>query len=585
MPPASPRRILGTRGTAATIIAAAALASFPIVIALVRHDGAPIGADTPVYVWWARLVGAAGSATVSFRPGVPDVTEVIAKAFGLPETAAVAGLGCAVIAIVGLAGSAVLRGGGERGAVTLFGLILTGLFGTYLAAGHLSNAVFAALFVLALAFLLDERRWGSALAVGSVGAAGLAHPEFLWLAVAILGVAAALAVSARRRREAASTAVVGIAGAGVAVVGLVAASAGSVAFDVPTSLDVFLLQTHQLDRLHQLFWERFMPKVAGYALWAWLPLAAVAIPRLRGRLGRLLAAWSVVTVAGVIAGLVWRWFPPHRIVAFAFCLPLLAAIGPRVIGGRFPRLARPIAVTAVVAIGVSAVWLWVRAPRPYTDPAATAVVAVEPTVAGTPGTVVVDLPSDRDATAVAVIRSLNLLRAAVPGDRVRDVLLRYPAPLDGDADAVSLWHASEEAAVRAITSGSATEIAAPSAPPPAPSFPVADAFVALVAWLVTCGVAGAGWCLAAGHHGVSLLERAAGTGLGGLILASAVADRVGLRLGSRPVAIGIVAAVTGAGLLAALASGRRNARRLVPGATTTRTTPEGLPSSIAPSLP
>src|SRR6187200_2916620 len=163
MPPASPRRILGTRGTAATIIA-----------------------DTPVYVWWARLVGAAGSATVSFRPGVPDVTEVIAKAFGLPETAAVAGLGCAVIAIVGLAGSAVLRGGGERGAVTLFGLILTGLFGTYLAAGHLSNAVFAALFVLALAFLLDEHRWGSALAVGSVGAAGLAHPEFLWLAVAIL---------------------------------------------------------------------------------------------------------------------------------------------------------------------------------------------------------------------------------------------------------------------------------------------------------------------------------------------------------------------------------------------------------------
>src|SRR6187549_3910046 len=120
MPPASPRRILGT---AATIIAAAALASFPIVIALVRHDGAPIGADTPVYVWWARLIGAAGSATVSFRPGVPDVTEVIAKAFGLPETAAVAGLGCAVIAIVGLAGGAVLRGGGERGAVTLVGLI------------------------------------------------------------------------------------------------------------------------------------------------------------------------------------------------------------------------------------------------------------------------------------------------------------------------------------------------------------------------------------------------------------------------------------------------------------------------------
>src|SRR3954454_22375277 len=50
-----------TCAAAATIIAAAALASFPIVIALVRHDGGPIGADTPVYVWWARLVGVAGS--------------------------------------------------------------------------------------------------------------------------------------------------------------------------------------------------------------------------------------------------------------------------------------------------------------------------------------------------------------------------------------------------------------------------------------------------------------------------------------------------------------------------------------------
>jgi hypothetical protein len=186
-----------------------------------------------------------------------------------------------------------------------------------------------------------------------------------------------------------------------------------------------------------------------------------------------------------------------------------------------------------------------------------------------------------------VIRSLNLLRAAVPGDRVRDVMLRYPAPLDGDADAVSLWHASEEAAVGAITSGSATEITAPAAPPPAPPLPVAAAFVAMLAWLVACGVAGAGWCLAAGHHGVSLLERATGTGLGGLILAGAIADRVGLRLGSRPVALGIVASVAAAGFLAALASGQLRAPRgrFIPGATTTHTTPESLPSSIASSLP
>ncbi|MFL5791086.1 MAG: hypothetical protein ACJ76A_06235, partial [Actinomycetota bacterium] len=92
MPLASSRRLEGARGAAATMIAAAGLASFPVVIASVRHDGGPIGADTPVYVWWARLVGAVGSSAVGFRPGVPDVTEVVARAFGLSETATVAGL-------------------------------------------------------------------------------------------------------------------------------------------------------------------------------------------------------------------------------------------------------------------------------------------------------------------------------------------------------------------------------------------------------------------------------------------------------------------------------------------------------------
>jgi hypothetical protein len=553
----------------------------------VRHDGAPIGADTPVYVWWARLVGAAGASTVGFRPGVPVVTEVVARTLGLPETATVAGLGCALIAIAGLAASALLRGGGERSRVALVGLILTGLFGTYLAAGHLSNAAFAALFVLALAFLLERRAMASVMAAAILGAAGLAHPEFLWLAVAILFIAAALAVIAGSRREGAGIAVIGLAGAGVTAVGLLVASAGSVAFDVPTSLDVFLLQTHQIDRLHQLFLERFVPKVAGYALWAWLPLAAAAIPRLRGRLGRLLVAWSFVTVVGVVAGLVGQWFPPHRVVAFAFCLPLLAAIGLGVIGDRLPRLATPVGVIAVALIATSAVLLWIRAPRPYTDPATNAVTAVVPTVAATPGTVVVDLPANRGATAVAVIRSLNLLRAAVPGDRVRDVMLRYPARSDGDADALSLWRASEDAAVGALTNGSATEITAPVAPPSVPQQPVLGAFLATIAWLAVCGLAGSGWCIALGHRGVALVERATGTGLAGVILVGVATDRLGFRLASRPVAIGVVTAVTGGGYLTSIALGwrRRRSSLQAPGATTTRTTRGSLPSSTAPALP
>src|SRR4051794_21507170 len=195
MPLAPSRRFGDARGVAATCLAAAALACFPIVIAFARHDGAPVGADTPVYVWWARLVGAVGGSTLAFRPGVPDATELIAHATGLPETAVVAGLGCALIAIVGLAGSALLRGGGARGGVALVGLMLTGLFGTYLAAGHLSNAVFAASFVLALAFAIEDGRWAAALAAASLGAAGLPHPQFLVLALAVLAGAGAPAAT------------------------------------------------------------------------------------------------------------------------------------------------------------------------------------------------------------------------------------------------------------------------------------------------------------------------------------------------------------------------------------------------------
>jgi hypothetical protein len=85
---------------------------------------------------------------------------------------------------------------------------------------------------------------------------------------------------------------------------------------------------------------------------------------------------------------------------------------------------------------------------------------------------------------------------------------------------------------------------------------------------------------------VALIERAAGTGLGALILGATIADRLGLRLGSRPVAICVLATVAVAGWLVAVVASRvRSQGASPPGATTTRTTRGSLPSSIAPSLP
>jgi hypothetical protein len=577
MPLATSRRADGARVAAATLTAAALLAAMPVVVALVRRDGAPIGADTPVYVWWARLVGSTGTSAVAMRPGVPAVTEIVARALGLSELATVAGLGCALVAMVGLAGAAALRSGGRAGATPFLGLVLTGLFGTYLAAGHLSNAVFAVLFLVSIAFLVDGRPAQVTAAALAVGAAGLAHPDFLWLSLAILFGSAALALIAKRHREAVATALVGVVGAGVTGVGLLAASTGGVAFDVPTSLDVFLLQTRQLARLHELFLERFR-KVAGYALWAWLPLAALAYRRLRGHLGRLLVAWSAVTVAGMVAGLVWQPFPPHRIVAFAFCLPLLAALGLAEVRAMLPRWAMPISIAVVAAIAAGSVWLWVQAPRPFTDPTAAPLAAVGPAIGSTTGPIVVDLPLSGRATAVQVVRAINLLRAAAPGDRIRDVLVRYPEPVDGDADAISLWQTNQ---AQLAATGPAPGVVAPADVPAHPALSPAELLVATLAWLAVCGIAGAGWCVALGQLGVRLVERSVGVGLAGLILASAVADRARLRLGDRAAAAGVVVAVTAAGAVAALVTAARARRRGAEpprGATTTRSAHGALPS-------
>jgi hypothetical protein len=94
------------------------------------------------------------------------------------------------------------RSGGASGAVSTTAALLTGIFATYLASGHLSNATFAALFLAGLAgTLARDRRRGALCGVALIGAAGLAHPDFLVAALAIMGVGASLAWIAHERRR------------------------------------------------------------------------------------------------------------------------------------------------------------------------------------------------------------------------------------------------------------------------------------------------------------------------------------------------------------------------------------------------
>jgi hypothetical protein len=193
-----------------------------------------------------------------------------------------------------------------------------------------------------------------------------------------------------------------------------------------------------------------------------------------------------------------------------------------------------------------------------------------------------------------VIRSTNLLRAAAPPQRARDVLVRFELPAASHPDSASLWRSSQDQVRAALDAGAVSELpltdtmglpsvhaldpdavvtmlapveAPPSQPPPS----VAGLAAAVFGWLVACGVAGSGWCVALGLRGTTLVERAVGAGFAALLVVGAGADAVGLRLGGRVAATGVVIVAGGAGWVLALGLRCRADRRADerPGASTT----------------
>ncbi|MEP6758275.1 MAG: hypothetical protein ABJB55_03685 [Actinomycetota bacterium] len=575
-----------------------------------RQDGSPVGADTAVYVWWMRLAGHDGLSAIGSRPGVPAVSLVLAGVTGASAVTTTAAIACVLVVVAASSGAALSRAGGATGDVSAVAAALTGIFATYLAAGHLSNVTFAALFLAGLACTFGRARpRGMVAAIALVGAAGLSHPDFLVAAIAIMVIAAMLAWVAHERKEAMT--LIGVTAGGVALAGLGLATTvtGGPAFDVDTSRDVFLIRVGQLPLLRQLYLDRLVPKASGYALWAWLPLAAVGLTRRCGQLGRLLIAWCAVLAIGVVVGIARQPFPPHRVIAFGFCLPILAALGLEAIAVRLWRTGPLIVIAMIVVVAASATVTWMHAPRPFDAPVAasipqdTVLWSASPT--GTP--VIVDLPTRGPGAVAAVLRAANLVRAEVPPEWIRDVLVRFPRPATADPEAYALWVDTESQVQRAVASASAapreiridgaTTSAVPLAPGasvvaattdggPQTTTPLAIAAVALVSLLVL-GLAGAGWAQAAGVTGIGVAERAPAMGVAALILTAVVVDRLGVRI-TRPVAITLAILLSAAGYLVA-AIGRRGSRspgtrRSIPrGAGTTDLAPGRHPSLDTPS--
>ncbi|HJS27581.1 MAG TPA: hypothetical protein VJ913_10705 [Actinomycetota bacterium] len=522
------------------------------------------------------------------RPGVPALALVLSGSLGLSVVQVTAALEVALGVGLGLAAFAVVRRGGVAGA-TLAGL-LAGTFGVHLAAGYLSNLAMAAAFVAAIA-LLDRRTNRAALVAGLVLAgSGLAHPQFFLVGVVILGVAAVLA---RRsdRDEAFRIAGAALGGGAVLGAGLLAVQVGPAPPDVDTSRDAFLRRAGLLSELRSAYFDRFVHRWTRYVQWLSVPLAVVGFGSPNGTAGRVLRSWFVITFVGIALALVTGWLPADRFITFGFAVPILAALGViRMWRWLQPRRAAAVLVTAAMTIAMLAgSWIaWNRQEPFLSEEEVTAVRTANETFAtlpeGTPLAFWVNEP-DSSVSFLATLAG-NVIRAGVPTDRIRDVVVVVPPGGSGPErraltrltfrDVDSAQDESERTATVFVLE----PFDAVDSPEGAVviDLPVKDMFgvdplepltrlgvtVASFAILTMLGIAGYGWARI-GIDGVLTAAAAApAVGAAMLILAAVALDIVGVAIGEPPGAVAALSLGGGGGYLARFVLERRARTRPAP---------------------
>ena len=395
-----------------------------------RGAGFPVGPDAPVYLWWSRLAGADGLSAIANRPGAPALSLVLEGTLALSVAQATAAVEVVMGVAVGLASAALVRRRAGALGSTLAGL-LAGTFAVHLAAGYLANLVTAAAFLAAGALLDDPRRRAAILAAFVLAGGGLAHPQFLLLGVAILLVAAAIAWRSDRH-EAFRIAGTAVGGAAALAIGLLAVRPGAPPLEVDTSKDAFLRRAGLTSELRSAYLDRFVHRWTRYVQWVSVPLAAIGFTAPNGNAGRILRSWFVLTFVGVTLALVTGSLPADRFLTFGFAIPILAAFG---LVRLWRRLERRRALAGVVTAALTITMLagsaiaWNRQ-DPFLSQeegrallvASQAVSRLEP---GTPLAFLVNEPDD--TVSFLATRAGNVIRAGVPPDRIRDVVVVVPS--------------------------------------------------------------------------------------------------------------------------------------------------------------
>jgi hypothetical protein len=392
----------------------------------------PVGPDAPVYLWWTRLAGHDGLSAVGHRPGVPALALVVGGTLHVPPVRVIAALESVLAVAIGLGAAALVRtSGGDRPAWALAGA-LAGTFAVHLAAGYLATLAFAALFLAAAVLLCRPERPATVGAVVLLVGGGLAHPLFLALGLAILLIAAGLGRRSdppqARRIGAVCLSAGALTGAGLLVLLI-----GPGPLEVDTSRDAFLRRAGLGDVLRSAYLYRFVHRWTRYVEWASIPLAVLGLRPATRFGGRLLRAWGVVLVLGVAASLATGFAPADRFITFGFAVPILAALGlVRAWRWLVARRGRTLAFAATGALTTAmlagSLIAWGRQDPFLSTLEVDRVDTAARFAAGTaPGAALIFFVNEDSPTATFLAtRAGNVVRAGMPADRIRDVVIKVP---------------------------------------------------------------------------------------------------------------------------------------------------------------
>lgn len=417
----------------------------------------PLGPDAPVYLWWTRLAGHDGLSAVGSRPGVPALLLVLTGVTHFPLAAVTAAAEVAMGVGVGLGAVGVVRAmrdaregptpaaAGRRSPHDrpewLLAGLLCGAFSVHLAAGYLANLAFAVAFFAAVAALAPGTRRGAIAAAIALGGGGISHPQFFLLGAAILLLAAVPSLARDRHArpwgatEFGRVTVAVLGGAALLGAGLLSMLSAQRPPDVDTSKDAFLRRLGLSGELRKAYWDRFLDRWARYVEWASIPLAVLGLSGAAGFVGRVLRAWGVASIAGVAIALSTGWFPADRFVTFGYAVPILAALG-------LVRLARSHAAPRRLAIGtgaalvaamlLGAAFAWERQ-EPFISPEEVhATSEAGRVLSATPeGTTAAFVVVGGDSGAFELARAGNVIRAALPPERIRSTIVVAPCPRSG----------------------------------------------------------------------------------------------------------------------------------------------------------